>query len=394
MSANGYIRDRSDGGSGRRHRWRAVAAAAVLAAGMVALAPATPAGASPRPYTVFATGLDNPRHLAIGRFGGVYVAESGSGGDTCVTGVDPETGEPAELCAGPTGAVTRISASGAARRVVSGLPSLAGPDGAEALGPVDVSVAEGLHVLISGPTAAQPPELAGVLAGAGTLARRIEGTDTVRTVADIAAYEASANPDGGAVDSNAYGLYTSRTGEHYVTDAGGNSLLALTRSGAISTVATFPGGEAPAPPFVGAPPGTLIPYQAVPTGVDVGPDGRPYVGQLTGFPFPRDMAKVFRVGRFGAVAGHAFGFTNVVDIDFGPDGSLYVVELAAQGLLSASGGPPVGALYRIHPDGTRERLSGSELVLPGGVVVAGNGAVYVSINSTSAGAGQVLRYAP
>jgi hypothetical protein len=371
-----------------------VAAAAVLAAGVAVLTPATPAGASTRPYSVFATGLDNPRHLAIGRFGGVYVAESGRGGDTCVTGVDPDTGEPAELCAGPTGAVTRISATGAARRVVTGLSSLAGPDGAEALGPSDVSVAEGLHVLISGGTALEPPELAPLLPGAGTLVRRVEGTESVRTVADLAGYEASANPDGGQIDSNAYGLFTSRAGEHYVADAGGNSLLALTRSGAISTVATFPGGMAPAPPFVGAPPGTLLPFQAVPTSVDVGPDGRPYVGQLTGFPFPRDMAKVFRVGRFGAVAGHAFGFTNVVDIDFGPDGSLYVVELAAQGLLGDTGGPPVGALYRIHPDGARERLSGSELVLPGGVVVAGNGAVYVSINSTSAGAGQVLRYAP
>jgi hypothetical protein len=394
MRSHAHTSVGSGGSSGRRHRWRAVAAAAVLAAGVVALAPAGPAGASPRSYTVVASGLDNPRHLAIGRFGGVYVAESGRGGDTCTTGVDPDTGEPTEVCAGPTGAITRISGGGVVHEVLTGLPSQAGPDGAEALGPVDVSVAEGLHVLISGPTAAQPPPLAGVLEGAGTLVRRVEGTDSVRTVADIAAYEAASNPDGGVVDSNPYGLYTSRAGDHWVTDAGGNSLLAVTKAGAVSTVATFAGGEAPAPPFLGAPPGTLIPYEAVPTSVDAGPDGRPYVGQLTGFPFPRDKAKVFRVGRYGAVAGHAFGFTNVVDIDFGPDGSLYVVELAAAGLLAAGDGPPVGALYRIHPDGSRELLSGPELVLPGGVVVAGNGAVYVSTNSTSAGAGQVLRYAP
>ncbi len=41
-----------------------------------------------------------------------------------------------------------------------------------------------------------------------------------------------------------------------------------------------------APPFLGLPPGTKIPMQAVPNSVVQGPDGAWYVGQLTGFPFP------------------------------------------------------------------------------------------------------------
>jgi hypothetical protein len=377
----------------RSRRWWGGAAAAALAAGVVAVAPASPAGASARPYTVFASGLDNPRHLTIGRFGGVYVAESGRGGDTCVTAPDPEGGEPAEVCAGRTGALTRINSRGEARRVLTDLPSLAGPEGEDAIGPVDPTVAEGLHLLIAGSTANVPPELAGVLQGAGTLVRRVEGNE-VRTVADLAAFEAAENPDGAQIDSDPYGLSTSPDGSHYVADAAANALLAVDRAGAISTVAVLPGGSALAPPFLGLPPGTRVPYEPVPTSVDVGPDGRPYVGQLTGFPFPQDLAKVFRIGRFGGVSPYAYGFTNIVDIDFGPDGSLYVVELAKDGLLTDTGGPPVGALYRVRPDGTKELLSGSELVTPGGVVVAGNGAVYVSTNSTSAGAGQVLRYSP
>jgi len=375
----------------RPRRWLRATAAVGLAAGVVALAPVSPAGASARPYTVFASGLDNPRHLAIGRFGGVYVAESGRGGDACVTAPDPESGEDSTFCAGRTGALTRISARGEARRVLTGLPSLAGEDGGDAIGPVDPTVAEGLNLLIAGSVATSPPGLAAALQGSGTLVRRIEGTDQVRTVADFSPFEAANNPDGAQIDSDPYGLYTSPEGNHYVADAAANALLAVTKAGAISTVAVLPGGEATAPPFLGLPPGAKVPYEPVPTSVDVGPDGRPYVGQLTGFPFPKDQAKVFRIGRFGGVSGYAFGFTNLVDIDFGPDGSLYVVELASQGLLAETAGPPVGALYRIHPDGTRELLSGSELTAPGGVVV-GRGAVYVSINSTSAGEGKVLRY--
>ena len=382
-------------GPRRATRWWGAVAAGALAAGVVAVAPASPAGATSRSYTVFASGFDNPRHLAIGRHGTVYVAESGRGGDTCVTGTDPESGEPTEVCAGRTGALTRIGTDGVARKVLTDLPSFAGPDGADAIGPVDVSTAEGLHVLISNAGDA-PPELASVLQGAGTLIRRVPVTGGIRTVADLTAYEASANPDGAQIDSDPYGLYTSREGGHYVADAAANALLAVTKAGAISTVAVLPGGEAVAPPFLGLPPGAKVPYEPVPTSVDLGPDGRPYVGQLTGFPFPKDMAKVFRIGRFGAVSGYAFGFTNVVDIDFGPDGSLYVVELVKDGLLAAEAGsgPPVGALYRIRPNGSRELLSGSELVAPGGVVVAGNGAVYVTINSTSPGEGAVLRYRP
>jgi len=380
----------------RNHRGRRRAAAALtagaLVAGVLALTPGSPAGATTLPYRVIASGLDNPRHLALGRFGGVYVAEAGRGGDHCVEGTDPETGEPTELCAGATGAVTRISGGGIAHRVLTGLPSLAGPDGSSATGPHDVTTKEGIHVLV-GRGGNVPEALLGDLQGLGTLQRRVTGIDETTFVADLQAFEDANNPDGGILESNPYGLWTSPRGDHYVADAGGNSLLAVDRQGGISLRSVFPGGEALAPPFLGLPPGARIPFEPVPTSVDVGPDGLAYVSQLTGFPFPLDQAKVFRVGRFGVPSWYAGGFTNVVDLAFGPDGSLYVLELASQGLLTETEGPPVGALYRILPDGrTKQLLSGPELVAPGGVAVNGQGDVFVTINSILPGAGAVLKY--
>ncbi|MFI1990333.1 ScyD/ScyE family protein [Actinoplanes sp. NPDC020271] len=85
---------------------------------------------------VVATGLDNPRGLASGADGTLYVAEAGRGGP-CV----PER-RGGHICAGPTGAITAIR-NGQVRRIVTGLPSQASPAGAEAVGPSDVSVDDG-----------------------------------------------------------------------------------------------------------------------------------------------------------------------------------------------------------------------------------------------------------
>jgi hypothetical protein len=41
--------------------------------------------------------------------------------------------------------------------------------------------------------------------------------------------------------------------------------------------------------------GTRVPAEAVPTAVAVGPDGAYYVSELTGFPFSKGAARIWRV---------------------------------------------------------------------------------------------------
>jgi hypothetical protein len=64
--------------------------------------------------------------------------------------------------------------------------------------------------------------------------------------------------------------------------------------------------------------------QAVPTSVAVRPkDKNIYVGQLTGYPFPVGGANVYRIKPDGTTDVYASGFTNIVDIAWAPNGSLY-----------------------------------------------------------------------
>jgi hypothetical protein len=355
---------------------------AVLAA-LCALVPAGTAGAHrDKSPEVVASGLDNPRDLDVTRWGTVYVTEAGRGGDgPCLTG---EEGD--QVCAGATGAVTQIRHH-EQRRVLEGLPSIAAPGGNEALGPSDIHLRHfgGAYLTVGlGANPAVRAQLGELGPSFGRL-YKISSFGHLRAVADISAYEAAANPDGGEIDSNPNSV-TSKWGRIFVVDAGGNDLLRVRRSGEISTVAVFPDRLISPPPGMGLP--DPFPMQAVPTNVVVGPDGALYVSQLTGFPFPPGAARVYRVTKGSPPEIYADGLTNVTDLAFDRHGNLYVVEIAANGLLS---GDPTGALIKIRPDGSRETVLSEGLVNPYGVAIGQRGDIYLTNHGASAGIGEVLR---
>jgi hypothetical protein len=341
-------------------------AVALLSAGVLGL-PATAANAATpaaRPWTV-ASGLDNPRGIAVGPHGELFVAEAGRGGSgPCRSG--PEGGE---VCYGASGAITEIVRS-APHRIVRALPSLAAPGGAQAIGPSDVTVGRDGRLYYTVGLGADP--------SVRRQTRQLRGMAKLyrghRAVADVGAFEQRVNPDGvQPPDTNPNGVLAVRGGE-LVVDAGGNSLLRADQRGHLSTVAVFP-----------ARPG---PLQAVPTSVTVGPDGAYYVGELTGFPFPVGGARVWRV-----VSGHrptvyATGFTNIIDLAWGPHRQLYVLEIAAHGLTSGS---QDGALLRVERHGPPTTIVGNGLTAPGGLAIHGHD-VYVSNCSVCPGTGSVLRY--
>ncbi len=206
-----------------------------------------------------------------------------------------------------------------------------------------------------------------------------------------------------ATDSNPYGVARLDRTHSLVVDAANNSLLLVGPGGAIRRVAKFPNqvvSTAHLPfPF----PAPAVPAEAVPTTVTIGPDGFAYVGELKGFPFTPGTSRVWRVWPYahdvtcdptvtrGSCGLFLDGMTSITGMDFGPDGSLYVVSMVKNGLFGflGGGGDTVGALYRVKHGEVTELAAGA-LTLPGDVAVACDGTVYVTNNSVSSTDGEVL----
>jgi hypothetical protein len=339
-------------------------------------------------FEVVASDLDNPRHLSFSPTGALYVVEAGRGGaGPCVTAhPNPDLGV---FCLGMSGAVTRVRDDGPDERVLTGVPSIISDSG-ETLGPFDIAFTGGQKFVLSVGLGGSDEFRAGFGAQGALLGTLVTGKlrhGGFSLFADVLANEAVANPDGTDIDSQPNGLV--RQGDGYiVADAGANAVVRASHKGDFTTIAVLPPGSALAPPFLGLPPGTQIPTDAVPTSVVRGPDGAYYISQLTGFPFEQGDANIWRVVPGQAPTVFASGLTNLTDLAFASDGSLYAVEISSAGLLTP--GLPMGALVRINPETRQHTTVAGGLPAPYGVALT-NDVAYVSTCAVCTGEGEVIK---
>ena len=245
--------------------------------------------------------------MAVGPDGAVYVANAGRGGKLC-----QGKGED-KFCLGMTGSIVKVangkksivakgllSAAGARRRVRHGRARRLGGAGRE-----------GLRRQTSG----TPKDIRARRAWARKQAGRLFDVTSGRTpVANISLIEWNRNLDKvkGDRNSNPYAVLA-LADRQIVVDAGANAVLQVV-GGKISVLAVIPkNGKS----------------QAVPTSIAQG-----LTATTTSASWPRAPARARRAcGEIPAAGGtpevYATGFTTITGVAFGPDGSMFVTQFAA-----------------------------------------------------------------
>jgi hypothetical protein len=312
------------------------------------------------------SGLDNPRGLAFGPDGRLYVAEAGHGGPSC----SPD----GSTCVGLTSGISRINiAAGTSRRVVKGLISVAGSDGTAATGVDGVSFqGNSLYGIETGASAQVPPSgfPAWLTRAArnqlGRLIRANTSTGRWSSVANVGMRDWvwSGNHKnlvpGQFPDANPYGVLA-LPGTQWVVDAGSNTLDRV-HNGTVSVVRFFPN-----------PPSS----DAVPTCLAKGRDGALYVGELTGGGNAPGASVVWRFApSTGRLTKWATGLTAVTGCGFGRNGLFYATELSSLGLDNAA--PGTGRVVQVPAHSSSPVIIVAGLNFPGGFAAGPGGALYVS----------------
>lgn len=235
-----------------------------------------------------------------------------------------------------------------------------------------------------------------------------------RLVGDIEAFETESDPDAfegpqwknqaceegqgfsAGPQTNPYHIKALSGSKVLVADAAGNTLLSASKNGTVDWVAIFtpPVDENGDYRFLKTAendPSIDCYVQPVPTSADVGPDGAYYVGELTGAPATPGWSRIWRVeggtqnvtcpsGDCDVVVD---GLTSVIDLEFGPDGYLYVVEYDENGWLAATalGSAAGGAVKRCNVEvGTCEVVE-SGLPFPSAITFDKRGKLWLLENN-------------
>ncbi|MBF4770418.1 ScyD/ScyE family protein [Nocardioides agariphilus] len=190
-------------------------------------------------------------------------------------------------------------------------------------------------------------------------------------------FAAFLKPYAGVVDSHPYA--TEQDGNTtYLADAGGNDILSIANDGTISTVAVLPRvkvrltkARVKAAGLPACTTGHSYALEAVPTDVELGPDGWLYVSTLTGGPEDGSLGAQSRVYKVNPATGRvvkiAVHLISAVNLAVAGDGDVYVSQLFG------------GSIIRI-PAGTGRKVPFAQVNMPAGLEFTDTG-LYATIDA-------------
>lgn len=340
--------------------------------------------------TIIATGLNAPRFLALDG-DTIYFTEAGSGGDTAVFGT-PSAGTPAAVDplsqVGHTGRLSAVAADGTVMAIVDNFISYTFGANGEVVGAAGLGLdgAGKAYVAVGAPG----PNIGSIaLTGEEDAVFEVDlATGEKKLIADIGQYEITNNPDPFPIDSNLYGAAFA-DGVLYIADSGGNTVYSLTvASGELKPFAITGGLDAPFLPPSGNPlRGGAREIDSVPSAVTIGPDGKIYVGFVTGGPFPAGLAPVYSYAPDGTKSVFATGLTMIGGLAFSSDGTLYATIVSSNFIKQAP-----GLLVRVADDGNHQIIL-DNLIVPAGIAFDAADNLFLMNKSTGfPGGGELLKY--
>jgi len=325
------------------------------------------------PPTVFATGLENPRGLAFGPDGNLYVAEAGTGGTQTTVGTCTQVEAPVgPYMAGLTSRISKIAPDGTRTTVADGLPSSTDQLGGT-LGAADVLFLDGqLYTLISGGGCSHG------FTDHPNAILRVNADGSTTQIADLSAFLLANPVDNPPADFDPDGTwysFTTLNGAFYAVDPNQGDIERVALDGTITRVFDF---------------STKLGH-VVPTAIDASA-GRLFLGNLGTFPVVPGSEFVRKLTAGGKLSKVAGGLTTVLGVVVDKHGRIYALES-----MTAPGFPSpdqigTGMVVRVKRDGSTVPIA-TGLSFATGIALGPDHALYVSNFGFGAppGSGQIMR---